>query len=324
MSYRLFLVPGQQGRGGSGRGRHAAKSGSRESCRPGGLTTWPSRSALSPPRRPPATALRCRRAAFQRRSASLRARTIAGLPSGADAGPRKGDSPPAILRLALDKAAILSSVLDGYRPEDVGSALGAEGIAVPAHTTDRSVKDLEMNERDVALRPPPGPTLGRPVRPADACPSAARSPARRAGLPRIPQAGPRGESSTTPPASGLCPTWSRASTSRGAGNDGAGNGVRVRPQRVGADAGGLAPAAARRAWWPRTDRSGRRPGRRPEAAGTVQGPDRQDPRAGNRHPGRPGRAVRLPLAPRGGKGTQLQALMTSLRAGQGLHLYIRN
>ena len=52
MSYRLFLVPGQQGRGGSGRARHAAKSGSCESCRPGGLTTPPSRSALSPPRRP--------------------------------------------------------------------------------------------------------------------------------------------------------------------------------------------------------------------------------------------------------------------------------
>ena len=83
----------------------------------------------------PATALRCRRAAFRRRSASLRARTIAGLPSGAGAGPRKGDSPPAILRPAPDKAAILSSVLDGYRPEDVGSALGAEGIAVPARTT---------------------------------------------------------------------------------------------------------------------------------------------------------------------------------------------
>ena len=31
MSHRLFLVPGQQGRGGSGRGRHAAKRGSRDS-----------------------------------------------------------------------------------------------------------------------------------------------------------------------------------------------------------------------------------------------------------------------------------------------------
>ena len=250
--------------GGSGRGRHAAKSGSRESYQPGGLTTWPSRNALSPPRRPPATgpALQaCRVPAAQRvpEGYGTRPRTIAGLPSGAGAGPRKGDSPPTILRPAPDKAAILSSVLDGYRPEDVGSALGAEGIAVPARTTDRSVKNLEMNERDVALRPPPGPTLGRPVRPADACPSAARSPARRAGLPRIPQAGPRG----------LAPMP-----------------VGWRPQRH------------RRAWWPRADRSGRRLGRRPEAAGTVQGPDRQDPQAGNRHPGRPGRAVSLPLAPR--------------------------
>jgi selenocysteine lyase/cysteine desulfurase len=33
---------------------------------------------------------------------------------------------------APDKAAILSFVLDGYRPEDVGSALKAEGIAVRA------------------------------------------------------------------------------------------------------------------------------------------------------------------------------------------------
>ena len=61
MSYRSFLVSGQQCRGGSGRGRHAAKSGSCESYRPGGLTTA-LRSALSPPRRPPATALRTRRA----------------------------------------------------------------------------------------------------------------------------------------------------------------------------------------------------------------------------------------------------------------------
>ena len=70
------------------------------------------------------------------------------------AGPRLVDTAP-------DKAAILSFVLDGYRPEDVGSALEANGITVRAGTTDRSVKDLDMNERNVALWPPPGPTLGR-------------------------------------------------------------------------------------------------------------------------------------------------------------------
>jgi hypothetical protein len=55
---------------------------------------------------------------------------------------------------------------DGYRPEDVGSAREAKAIAVRARSTDRSGKDLEMNERNVALRPPPGPTLDRAVRPA--------------------------------------------------------------------------------------------------------------------------------------------------------------
>ena len=39
---------------------------------------------------------------------------------------------PHLVDMAPDKAAILSFVLDGYRPEDVGSALEAEGIAVRA------------------------------------------------------------------------------------------------------------------------------------------------------------------------------------------------
>ena len=38
MSYRLFLVPGQQGRDGSGGSCHAVKTGSRERCRPDGTT----------------------------------------------------------------------------------------------------------------------------------------------------------------------------------------------------------------------------------------------------------------------------------------------
>ena len=37
-----------------------------------------------------------------------------------------------LVDMAPDKAAILSFVLNGYRPEDVGSALEAEGIAVRA------------------------------------------------------------------------------------------------------------------------------------------------------------------------------------------------
>jgi hypothetical protein len=50
-------------------------------------------------------------------------------------GPEILDSGPGAMPLAErpapDKAAILSSVLDGYRAQDVGPALGAEGIAVP-------------------------------------------------------------------------------------------------------------------------------------------------------------------------------------------------
>ena len=37
-----------------------------------------------------------------------------------------------LIGTAPDRASILSFVLDGYRPEDVGSALNQEGIAVRA------------------------------------------------------------------------------------------------------------------------------------------------------------------------------------------------
>ena len=39
---------------------------------------------------------------------------------------------PRLVDMAPDKAAILSFVLDGFRPEDVGSVLEAEGNAVRA------------------------------------------------------------------------------------------------------------------------------------------------------------------------------------------------
>ncbi len=39
---------------------------------------------------------------------------------------------PGLVDTAPEKAAVLSFILDGYRPKDVGSALEAEGIAVRA------------------------------------------------------------------------------------------------------------------------------------------------------------------------------------------------
>ena len=61
-------------------------------------------------------------------------------------------------------AAILSFVLDGYRPEDVGSALEAEGIAVRAGY--RGPFGQIINDQNGTWRYGPSPGRCRPAGPA--------------------------------------------------------------------------------------------------------------------------------------------------------------